>query len=499
MASEVSAENVEALFKLNPKQREFIFAPDKFIGFFGGIRNGKTIAGCLKCLLIADTMPGSVILVGRRTLKQLFDTTATELFTILKKRNGGTLNPGPYIENYYASNNGPNAQTIILKPQKAGAEPSKIRLRYAEDEQNFLGQEISAYYIDQAEDIPEKIYDHLESRLSYWNNARREEFKSKMGFYPKHFGFITGNPSPGWVKKRYKENPEGKYRLIEATSDENATNLGPQYVEELRATKPLDWVRRFIDGSWDVKGGAIYKEFNEAIHVLDYFQMPRHWPRFLALDHGFRHPTACYLMTVDEYGNIYIYGEHYVPEKIVSWHAEQIKSMCVGEPVPHSDNGNIIGYFDPSTQGTSGISGRSVMEEYRNHGIYGIPANNHVNAGINKVSEALHVDPTHKHPLTGILGAPRLYLVRGRCPNAIEEFKNYEWQPEPPGGDMRGQEKPRKTNDDAMDAIRYGVMAILEARSKFLPEKLTPEQEAIKVQRDNSIGIAKNAFVQEEE
>jgi hypothetical protein len=488
MASETGSE--VGHYTLRPKQHEFIFNKAKYIGFYGGIRNGKTLAACLKGLTLSEVFPGNVGLIGRRTYAQLFDTTANELFQIIKAKNGGTLNPGPYLERWHASGTGPDAQTIILR------NGSRIRLRYAEDEQNFLGQELGWFYVDQAEDIPENIYEHLESRLSFWNETRREEFKAKMGYYPRAYGFITGNPAPSWVKTRYKENPSGQYVLIEATSDENELNLPPGYVQELRAMKPLAWVKRFMDGDWGVSSGMIYPEFNEAVHVIDYFDIPAHWPRFICLDHGYRNPTAVLWLAVDEYGNIYAYKEHYQAEWIVSQHAAAIKALCVGEPIKRSENGGIVAYFDPSTAGKSGIQGRSVLEEYRIHGIYGIPANNHVQAGILKVAEAIHVNPSHHHPrIPDLVGAPHFYIIRDRCPNLVTELKEYQWHEVPPGGDG-GVEKPQKVKDHAADALRYGMMAILENKSDPFREKIDTQQQFLKQAKAFQ---SANAFVPEEE
>ncbi len=487
MASEAVPE--VGLYKLRPKQKKFIYSASKYIGFYGGIRNGKTLAACLKGLTLSEYFPGNIGLIGRRTYRQLFDTTANELFQIIKAKNGGTLNPGPYLERWIASAQGTDAQTVILR------NGSKIRLRYAEDEANFLGQELGWFYVDQAEDIQESIYEHLESRLSYWNETRREEFNKEHGYYPRAYGFITGNPAPTWVKTRYKENPSGRYELIEATSDENEINLPPGYVEELRAMKPLAWVKRFMDGDWGVSSGMIYPEFNEEIHVIDYFDLPSHWPRFICLDHGYRNPTAVLWLAVDEYGNIYAYKEHYKAERIVSQHAQDISALCVGEPIKRTESSGIIAYFDPSTAGRSGIQGRSVLEEYRTHGIFGIPANNHVQAGILKVAEAIHINPKHQHPRTGIIGAPHFYIFKGRCENLVRELKSYQWHETPPGGDG-GIEKPQKIDDHACDALRYGIMAILENKSEPFKEAINTQQQFL---RQAKMYQSANAFVPDDE
>jgi phage terminase large subunit len=48
-------------------------------------------------------------------------------------------------------------------------------------------------------------------------------------------------------------------------------------------------------------------------------------------------------------------------------------------------------------------------------------------------------------------GKPRLTVAPG-CDNTINEFESYVWKPE--------KDEPVKLDDHAMDALRYGILAI---------------------------------------
>ena len=131
-------ELAKGLYVLNPVQEEFVFSSDGVCAYYGGIGNGKTLAGCLRGLMISDLYPGSVGLVGRLTYPELRDTTQKQMLDIVRVRNGGTLEPGPYVESYNQT-----SATLVLRNK------SIIMFRYLENEQSILNLNLSWFYIDQ--------------------------------------------------------------------------------------------------------------------------------------------------------------------------------------------------------------------------------------------------------------------------------------------------------------------------------------------------------------
>lgn len=458
---------VEPLLKvLNEKQQEFIFSPSKYSAYYGGIRNGKSWAGCAKVLYLCDTFPGNVAVVGRLTYQELIDTTQKDFLSFVKLRNGGTLQPGPYVKRFIE---GPPA-TLWLQ------NGSEIRFRYADNPDSILGATLGVFYLDQAEFIPEKVYSALEGRLSLWSPARIEACKAEylrmhgkpLKYTPKEFGFITGNPAPGWVYKRYKLNPSGQYHMVEASSAANAANLPPDYLESLKSTNTEQWVARYLEGSWDVFSGQIYKDWSEALHCVEPFKLPPHWPRFIGWDHGQQNATAVAFVGVDEEGNQVLYKEHYKVNPDITQHAADVKALCIGDPVRRSDDGKgIVVFMDPSTSGRADHDGRDFQQLYAEFGIYGINANNRVNAGIQKMQELMRPDPTHKfpswHPRKGQLGSPRFFVIKEACPAFCHEVSLYKWMDTPDGKEENYKEKPHKYLDHMMDARRYAAMAVFES------------------------------------
>jgi hypothetical protein len=141
--------------------------------------------------------------------------------------------------------------------------------------------------------------------------------------------------------------------------------------------------------------------------------------------------------------NIYIIDEHYEAGQLVSYHAGKIHEKRIGRNVLYT-------VIDPACKQRNGLSGKSVIDEYRDYDVFTHPGNNDVLAGINRVSEYLRVDEVTKKP--------RLFIFRG-CSHLIEELQQYRWERMRPGAETNEPESPVKAHDHAADALRYLIMS----------------------------------------
>ncbi len=466
----------DGLYELNPIQEQFVFSTDKVSGYYGGIGNGKTLAGCLRALMLSDLYPGNVGLVGRLTYPELRDTTQKQLLDIVRIRNGGHLERGDYVESYRQ-----NPDTLILR------NGSQILFRYLENEQSILNLNLGFFYVDQAEFVAEGIFGHLLGRLRRWSQEETARFKAKYKYLPKHFGFITGNPAPGWVYRRFKQGKteDGKpldYKLFEAPTSANRDHLPEGYEENLRANYPNAWVERYLNGSWETFSGQVYKEYSRRLHVIHPFDLPSHWPRFIGWDHGKTNPTSVTWQAVDEQGFVILYKEYYKVSSVIKDHADAVKQLSEGDSVQRGDDGqSIMVWMDPSVKGDSDADGRDFRQLYLDLGIIGIPANNAVSAGIEKVSSLLHPDPEREYPdwhekgckkdADGRIlrkaekGAPRVFIFE-TCVAHLHEIELYRYKERRMGELLNAYEEPVKYMDHAMDSWRYSSMAIFEQAKK---------------------------------
>ena len=466
----------DGLYALNPIQREFVFCKDEVAAYYGGIGNGKTLAGCLRGLMLCDLYPGNVGLVGRLTYPELRDTTQKQFLDIVRERNGGHLDFGPYVQSYRQ-----NPDTLILR------NGSEVLFRYLENEQSILNLNLGWFYVDQAEFVAEGIFGHLLGRLRRWSQEEAVKFAAKYKRQPKHFAFITGNPAPGWVYRRFKlgKTEDGKpldYRLFEAATAANKDHLPKNYEENLRASYPEAWVKRYLEGDWASFSGQVYKEFDRRLHVISPFTIPAHWPRSVGWDHGKTNPTAVSFLAVDEQGFLVLYKEYYRVSAVISEHAEAFKALCAGDSVKRSEDGNGIQvWMDPSVKGDSDAEGRDFRQLYAELGVIGVPANNAVSAGIEKVQGFLHPDPNREFPdwhprgckkdekgrilRKAEKGSPKMFIF-DNCVAHLHEVELYRYKERKMGELLNAWEEPIKYMDHAMDSWRYATMGVFEVAER---------------------------------
>jgi len=421
-------------FQITPtkEQSAFITSDKKFSCYSGGFGNGKTWAGCLRALVLSG-LPNNFGLIGRLTYPELRDTTRREFFNLCPPEYWDPKMGGEWrsSENQLKFVNG-----------------SEIIFRHLDNisEKELLSLNIGWFFIDQAEEISEKVFLILQSRLRLSTATRR-------------YGFLACNPEPGnWIYHRFKKpSDEGtldkNYQLIEASTYANKDNLPIDYIETLIHSFPEAMKRRYIDGEWEVFEGQIFAEFNRRIHVIPPFDIPSGWERLVAIDHGMVNPTCALWGAIDYDNNIYIYDEYYEPG-IVSNHVKQILRKSEGQEIS-------FWLIDPSTRArTREKDGMpwSVLEEYEDYGIYATPANNAKLAGLNRVKEFMRVDPKRKHPRTSVHGSPRLFIFPS-CINLIEEIPQYQWKKLRGMDSKNAPEVPRDFNDHAIDALRYMIMS----------------------------------------
>lgn len=445
----------EERFKITPtpKQRDFILSQAKFACFSGGYGNGKTTAGCLRALALSSH-PKNFGLIGRMTYPELRDTTRREFFKLCPPEYFEPAHGGEWrkSENHLKLING-----------------SEIIFRHLDDisEKELLSLNLGWFFIDQAEEISERVFMILQSRL-------------RLTDVPNRYGFLACNPEPGnWIYHRFKKlldegNLPSDHCLVEAATWENQSNLPDDYIETLRKSYPEEMQKRYIEGLWEVFEGQIFPEFNRRIHVVKPFEIPKGWEKIIAIDHGMVNPTAVLWGAIDYDNNIFIYDEYYSPG-IVSQHAKAILEKT------NKDIEDISFWLiDPSTAAkTREKDGMpwSILEEYEDCGIYATPANNEVLGGINRVREFMRVDPKRLHPISKQVGAPRLFIF-AQCINLLGEIPQYQWKKLRSVGFRNLSERPRDFNDHAIDALRYMIMSRFPApmRKPTGYEMVMPEQ-----------------------
>lgn len=216
----------DKVFKFNKKQLEFINAKDKFVHHSGGRGSGKTLALLLKLLMHSLFFPNNLILLGRKNLTLIEKITLPDFFDLChpswinhdKKRN---------ILRFF------NGSEIILFGLEALQEGAEADLKKAEQDLKSLN--LGAVFIDQLEDIEERVYRTLRASLRRPNSLRQIN--------------STANPANFWAYQFFKSNPQPNTHLIESSLYDNKENLPPDFIEDL-LNNPDMWVRRYVYGEW---------------------------------------------------------------------------------------------------------------------------------------------------------------------------------------------------------------------------------------------------------
>lgn len=280
----------------------------------------------------------------------------------------------------------------------------------------------------------------------------------------KRYGFGVANPEDPqhWIFQNFPNLP-GQHGISTGKSDYagyHATTYDglragftdPKYVKDLERrykTNPMMF-DRYLMGKWVAAEGMVYPNWNRDRNVITNPSegkwdgtplIPEGASGYEYIDHGLTAPTAVgWVVPVDcECGcnqtDYYIVGEHYVGGRGVHYHATCIKSIREQLGFP------ILGTFLDS-QAFSNTQTRSSQElatnpklnelfsyadQYLDEEIFVLPNQKDWDAGYDRITELLAVDPDHIHPITGDRGAPHLFVF-ATCPNWIREIEGYRWK-----------------------------------------------------------------------
>lgn len=304
----------------------------------------------------------------------------------------------------------------------------------------FMSTEYDMIYVNEAREVSEEAYEDLSSRL---RNGRWTRYQQMLG---------DTNPDAQyhWIKKR---SESGRLTLLPTRHEDNPrywtgtkwTSEGERYIARLDRLTGVRYLR-LRKGIWAGVEGQVYDEWDEAVHVLDPFEIPSDWPRYRSIDFGFVHPFVVQWWAHDWDGRLYLYRELYGTSRIVSDWAELIKRHSEGERIEWT-------VCDHDRED------RATLEAC---GIRTIPAHKAVKPGIEAVQERLRRGADGKPNLfilkNALVDRDPILIDRKKPTSTIEEIPGYVWAP--PLTNRPAREEPVKMNDDGSDCMRYCVCEV---------------------------------------
>ena len=410
--------------ELYPKQKEFCLAANKYICYGGARGGGKSHVSRIKMCLLALNYSGIQILLLRRTLKELRENHVLQLQKLLKD-----------IAVYKESTK------EFLFPNG-----SRIVLGYCDNEKDVLQYQGQAYEVI----VLEEATHFTEFQFQTLTESNRMSGNMKEPFNPRmYFTCNPGGVGHLWVKRLFidkdytpTENPDD-YKFIPSLVFENKYIMerDPNYVKVLE-NLPEDRKQAMLYGNWDIFDGQFFREFKRSVHVIEPFQIPEHWNRYIAMDYGLD-MFAVLFIAIDTKGKAYVYNEIHKPNLIVSEARQTLKSI-----MRHYKYKYI--YAPPDLWNRNRDTGKSTAELFWEGGIDLTKASNNRIAGWLNVKEWLKVRKV-RNEQTGELYEDSDLKIFSNCVNLIKYLPQLQHDEKEPNDVATEPHEPTHITD----ALRY--------------------------------------------
>ena len=364
----------------------------------GAVRSGKTVALTVGFFLWAMTrFNGKVFALCGRTVGAVRRNITVHLHSWL----GGLFR--------ITENRAENRLTV-----EYGGRRNTFYLFGGQDESSasvIQGITLAGVLLDEAALMPRSFVEQACARCS--------EPGSKL--------WLSCNPGhpEHWLYREWIQKAKQKNTLhLHFTMEDNPA-LDPVVRRRYESLYTGAFYRRYVLGQWCGGEGLVY-EFDPAVHVVKALPAQGRW--FISVDYGTQNPFSAGLWCVSG-GKAYRVREFYYSGRQTGklrtdrqYHEDLVK-LAGTAPVE-------LVIVDPSAS--------SFIAELRRQGVFRVrKANNAVLPGIQLVTRLLQ---------------QRRLLVGESCRDAIREFGLYRW--------AEGSDSPEKTDDHAMDEIRYFAMAV---------------------------------------
>ena len=255
------------------------------------------------------------------------------------------------------------------------------------------------------------------------------------------FGTMTPLKGLTWVYNQIYLNesndPEIWYEEIEWADNPFLDKKEIESMSRILSSDDLE-SRRY--GKFTAHGGMVYSEFDQSIHVIEPFDVPKEWYDKISIDPGLHNPLSCHWYAVDYDGNVYVIAEHYSAGQTLEYHANKIIEQCKALGWHTNFNGSYDCLIDSAANQKTLSSPKSVADLFIE---YGLNVNTNVDkdlfSGISRV----------KSYLKNVNGETKLFIFKN-CVNMIREIKGYWWG---------NNDAPIKKDDHAMDELRYYIMS----------------------------------------
>lgn len=256
----------------------------------GGYGDGKTSCGVNDIIDLAMKYPGSRWLLARFTYREIEDTVKHTVREWLPSE-------------LYRERRADEMFNLTCG--------SQLIFRSLDSPDKYGGLEISGFLIDEAKEVPERVYEALLGR-------RRQQGVPEWA----RRGILCSNPPTKrhWLYRWFGPERHDKedFAVFQGTTYENAENLPPGYIATMEAAYKhrITLYKRYMLGEWgaDVSGEPVHPGFSEALHVDavredEPFKWSPAQPLIRGWDFGGGASAGCCVWQFDNRGRVRILAE----------------------------------------------------------------------------------------------------------------------------------------------------------------------------------------------
>lgn len=388
-----------------------------------GRRGGKTRIGSLAAIEEA-ALPGTVGWCCAPSFPELEDYVMPAFFKQI---------PQAWLD--HPECDWSETQRTLLLPNK-----SIVQFRSLDDPERGRGQGLNWLWIDEICKLTLKHWETIRPSLA--DNA----------------GILIGTTTPkgeDWVHETFYEPAEagkkGMWACVYRTIDNPIfqTEEGREEISEAQGSMTPEMFAQEYEADIVTFTGAIFGQLVDRGVIEGTDEEMRHYfpewptinperPSITGLDPGTDHPFAGVHLVQTPEGLVAV-DEYLGRNKVFRLHATEIQAMRRG-------SNNRVGIDRSQAQ---------AQIELAQYGLFTIPAENDVIAGINRVSSWLI---SNLRAIDQPLPSGGLVLPKSRVPKLIRQLRSYRWAESKEGVAGVPREQVYKKNDDLVDAIRYALM-----------------------------------------
>ena len=414
--------------RIHKKQLAFHKCRKRNRWVFGGNRSGKTECGAVEAIYIARGVHPY-----RRNRQNVFGWVVSlsqqVQRDVAQKKILSYLRPDQIVDIVMLSGRKDSPSSgvidqIVVRNELGGT--SVIGFKSCDQgREKFQGSSLDFVWFD--EEPPKDIYEECLMRVL---DRRGDIFgtmtplKGLTFLYDEIYLNRKNNPEVWYEFMEWADNPylsKKEIALLESTMDETTLQS-----------------RRF--GRFAAREGLVYPEFDEGIHVIEPFDVPKDWQDNISIDPGLKNPLSAHWYAVDHDDNVYVVAEHYKAGEDIDYHARRIHEISSALGWKKDASGRVRALIDSAAGQRTLSSQKSVSELFYERGILvDARVEKEMFAGIARVKSYLKRGN----------GQPDLYIF-SCCTNLIRELKGYFWG--------RG-DHPEKKDDHALDELRYYLMS----------------------------------------